>query len=91
MKAVIVKFLTEEMRSLEKIRILFLFFPLRFLLLKVTFNSPFSPGAMTSELRSEAVQPHVPRTLDILSVSAPVFLKLKTCVKTTPSSISPNS
>jgi hypothetical protein len=70
MKAVIVIFLTDEIRSLEKICIFFLSFPLRFLLFKVTFNSPFSPGAMTSELRSEAVQPHVLCTLDILSVSS---------------------
>lgn len=76
---------------MEKICILFLVFPLRFLLLKETLNSPVSPGAMTSELRSEAVQPHELCTRDILSVSSPIFLKLKTCVKTTPCSISPKS
>jgi hypothetical protein len=40
---------------------------------KLTLNSPDALGGMTSELRSEAVQPHDPRTPLMNKVSVPVF------------------
>jgi hypothetical protein len=52
--------------------------PCLFFVEKLTFNSPDSFGGITSELRSETVQPHEPRTSFIKSVSVPVFSNLNT-------------
>lgn len=67
------------------------FTPCLFFVEKLTFNSPDSFGGMTSELRSEAVQPHEPRTLLIYSVSVPVFLNLNTWAKSVSLLTSPKS
>lgn len=44
--------------------------------LKVTLSSPISPGAISSELRSDPVHPHEVPTLFIFIVSDETFLNV---------------
>lgn len=79
------------MASLEKIEIRLLTFPMRFFVFRLALISPFEPGAISSELRSAAVQPQPLLNRMIRSVSVPVFSKVNTCVNSVSVWTSPKS